>query len=87
MLQEQLDSLQEAYKTLLEQYETFANLNSELSTKIEKLEASATTNAWTIDDKQLEKKNEKLKEKLATHKMIIKVCLLKWKPCANIMMS
>ena len=35
MLQEKLDSSQEAYKTLLEQYETFANLNIELSTKIE----------------------------------------------------
>ena len=45
MLQEKLDSSQETYKTLLEQYETFANLNIELSTKIEQLEASATTNA------------------------------------------
>ena len=43
ILQEKLDSSQEAYKTLLEQYETFANLNIELSTKIEQLEASATT--------------------------------------------
>jgi regulator of RNase E activity RraB len=34
-LKEKLDSSQEAYKTLLEQYETFANLNIELSTKIE----------------------------------------------------
>ena len=40
MLQEKLDSSQEAYKTLLEQYKTFANLNIELSTKIEQLEAS-----------------------------------------------
>ena len=38
MLQEKLDSSQEAYKTLLEQYETFANLNIELSTKIEQLD-------------------------------------------------
>ena len=38
ILQEKLDSSQEAYKTLLEQYETFANLNIELSTKIEQLE-------------------------------------------------
>ena len=44
-LKEKLDSSQEAYKTLLEQYETFANLNIELSTKIKQLEASATTNA------------------------------------------
>ena len=50
---------------MLEQYENFANLNVELSTKIKQLEASATTSACTINDKQLEKKNEKLKEKLA----------------------
>ena len=66
MLQEKLDSSQEAYKTLLEQYEIFANLNIELSTKIEQLEASATINACTINDEQLVKKNEKLKEKLAS---------------------
>ena len=44
-LKEKLDSSQKASKTLLEKYENFANLNVELSTKIEKLEASATTNA------------------------------------------
>ena len=44
-LKEKLDSSQESYKTLLEQYENFANLNVQLSTKIEQLEASATTNA------------------------------------------
>ena len=60
-LKEKLDSLQEAYKTLLEQYENFANLNVELSTKIEQLKASATTNECTINDEQLVKKNEKLK--------------------------
>ena len=43
-LKEKLDSSQEEYKTLLEQYETFANLNSELSTKIEQLEAIAILN-------------------------------------------
>ena len=37
MLQEKLDSSQEAYKTLLEQYENFANLNVELSTKLSNL--------------------------------------------------
>ena len=52
-----LDSPQEEYKTLLEQYENFANLNVELSTKIEQLEASATTNTCTINDEQLVKKN------------------------------
>ena len=46
---------------MLEQYENFANLNVELSNKIEQLEASATTNECTINNKQLEKKNEKLK--------------------------
>ena len=56
-LKEKLDSSQQAYATLLEQYETFANLNMELSTKIEQLEASATTNARTINDDQLIKKN------------------------------
>ena len=76
-LKEKLDSSQEAYKTLLEQYENFANLNIELSTKIEQLEASATTNACTINDEQLVKKNKKLKEKLVAHKMPRKVCLLK----------
>ena len=72
---------------MLEQYENFANLNVELSTKIEQLEASATINACTINDEQLVKKNEKLKEKLASSQDAYKVCLLKWKPCANIAMS
>ena len=34
-LKEKLDNSQQAYATLLEQYKTFANLNIELSTKIE----------------------------------------------------
>jgi hypothetical protein len=51
---------------LLEQYKTFANFNVELSTEIEPLEASAITNACTINDEQLIKKNEKLKQKLAS---------------------
>ena len=55
-IKEKLDSSQEAYKTLLEQYETFANLNIELSTKVEQLEASVTTNACTINDEQLVRK-------------------------------
>ena len=62
-IKEKLDSSQEAYKTLLEQYKNFANLNVKLSTKIEQLKASATTNECTINDEQLVKKNEKLKEK------------------------
>ena len=64
-LKEKLDSSQQAYATLLEQYETFANLNMQLSTKIEQLETSRNTNNCTINDEQLVKKNEKLKEKLA----------------------
>ena len=51
---------------LLEQYETIANLKMELSTKIEQLETSANTNNCTINDEQLVKKNEKLKEMLAS---------------------
>ena len=65
MLQEKLDSSYEAYKILLEQYETFVNLNIELSIKIEQLEASATTNACTINDEQLVRKNKKIKRKVS----------------------
>jgi FtsZ-binding cell division protein ZapB len=94
-LKEKLDISQQAYATLLEQYETFANLNVELSTKIEQLEASANSNSYTINDEQLVKKNKKLKEKFArsqdAYKSLLakmeKACLLKWKPCANIVMS
>ena len=43
-LKEKLDSSQQVYATLLEQYETFVNLNMELSTKIKQLETSANTN-------------------------------------------
>ena len=62
---------------MLEQYEKFANLNVELSTKIEQLEASATTNACTINDEQLVKKNKKLKEKLASSQDAYKSLLAK----------
>ena len=34
MLEEKLDSSQQPYKTLLEQYETFVDLNVKLSTKM-----------------------------------------------------
>jgi hypothetical protein len=47
---------------LLEKYETFANLNCELITKIEQLYSNAPSS--TTDD-SLIKKNEKLKAKLA----------------------
>ena len=58
-------------------YETFANLNIELSTKIEQLEASVTTNACTFNDEQLVKKNKKLKEKLASSQDAYKSLLAK----------
>jgi septal ring factor EnvC (AmiA/AmiB activator) len=51
-LLKKLDSSQEAYNALLEQYETFANLNVELSTKIKQLEASANKKECTINDEQ-----------------------------------
>ena len=56
LLKEKLDSSQEAYNALLEQYETFSNLIVELSTKIEQLEASANKNECTINDEILVKK-------------------------------
>jgi FtsZ-binding cell division protein ZapB len=57
------------YKCLLEKFETFANLNCELSTKIEQLESSAPS---TATDDGLIKKNEKLKAKLASFQEAIK---------------
>jgi hypothetical protein len=62
-LKNKLISSQIDYKGLLEKFETFANLNYELSTKIEKLESSAPSSAT---DDGLIKKNEKLKAKLAS---------------------
>jgi FtsZ-binding cell division protein ZapB len=58
-----LISSQNDYKGLLEKFEAFANLNCELSTKIEKLESSATS---TATDDGLIEKNENLKAKLAS---------------------
>jgi hypothetical protein len=60
-LKNKLISSQNDYKCLLEKFETFANLNYELTTKIEQLESNAPSS--TIDD-ILIKKNEKLKAKL-----------------------
>jgi len=77
MLKEKLDSSQQAYKTLLEQYETFSNLNVEISTKIEQLEASVNKNECTINDEQLVKKNVKSKEKLASSQDAYKSLLAK----------
>jgi FtsZ-binding cell division protein ZapB len=62
-LKNKLISSQNDYKGLLENFETFANLNCELSTKIEQLESSAPSSAT---DDGLIKKNEKLKAKLAS---------------------
>jgi FtsZ-binding cell division protein ZapB len=62
-LKNKLISSQNDYKGLLEKFETFANLNSELSTKIELLESSAPS---TATNDGLIKKNEKLKAKLAS---------------------
>jgi FtsZ-binding cell division protein ZapB len=62
-LKSKLISSQNDYKCLLEKFETFANLNCELSTKIEQLETSAPS---TATNDGLNKKNEKLKAKLAS---------------------
>jgi FtsZ-binding cell division protein ZapB len=62
-LKNKLISSQNDYKGLLQKFETFANLNCELSTKIEQLESSAPS---TATDDGLIKKNEKLKAKLAS---------------------
>jgi hypothetical protein len=62
-LKNKLISSQNDYKSLTEKFETFANLNSELSTKIELLESSAPS---TATNDGLIKKNEKLKAKLAS---------------------
>jgi FtsZ-binding cell division protein ZapB len=62
-LKSKLISSQNDYKCFLEKFETFANLNCELSTKIEQLESSAPSSAT---DDGLVKKNEKLKAKLAS---------------------
>ena len=86
-MKEKLDSSQQTYATLLEQYETFANLNMELSTKIEQLEASANTNKCTIHDEQLVKQNEKLKEKLASSQDAYKSLLAKMKTMCKHCMS
>jgi predicted nuclease with TOPRIM domain len=62
-LKNKLISSQNDYKGLLEKFEAFANLNCELSTKIEQLESSTTS---TATNDGLIKKNEKLKAKLAS---------------------
>jgi hypothetical protein len=67
-------SSQNDYKCLLENFKIFANLNCELTTKIEQLESKAPSS--TIDD-SLVKKNEKLKAKLASSQDVIENLLEK----------
>jgi hypothetical protein len=69
-----LISSQNNYKCLLEKFETFANLNCELTTKIKQLESN--TPSSTIDA-SLFKKNEKLKAKLASSQEAIENLLEK----------
>jgi ABC-type oligopeptide transport system ATPase subunit len=73
-LKNKLITSQNDYKCLLEKFETFANLNCELSTKIEQLESSAPSLA-TDDDLII--KNEKLKAKLASSQEAIENLLEK----------
>jgi hypothetical protein len=75
-LKNKLISSQNDYKFLLEKFETFANLNCDLTTKIEQLESNASSS--TTDD-SLVKKNEKLKAKLASSPKAIANLLKKWK--------
>jgi hypothetical protein len=71
-LKNKLISCQNNYKGLLEKIEAFANLNCELSTKIEQLDSSASSTA--TDDGHI-KKNEKLKAKLASSQEAIEKLL------------
>jgi hypothetical protein len=73
-LKNKLISSQNDYKGLLEKFETFVNLNCELSTKIELLESSAPS---TATDDGLIKKNEKLKAKLTSSQEAIENLLEK----------
>jgi hypothetical protein len=75
-LKNKMISSQDDYKCLLEKFETFANLNCELATKIEQLESNATSSAT---DEGLIKKNEKLKAKLASSQEAIENLLEKIK--------
>jgi hypothetical protein len=77
-LKSKLISSQNDYKCLLENFETFANLNCELTTKIEQLESNVPSSAT---DDGLIKKNKKLKAKLtssqeATENLLRKIEIL-----------
>jgi hypothetical protein len=73
-LKNKLISSQDDYNCLLEKFETFGNLNCELSTKIEQLESNAPSSA--TDDDPI-KKNEKLMAKLASSQEAIEILLEK----------
>jgi hypothetical protein len=83
-LKNKLISSQNDYKGLLEKFETFCELNSELSTKIEQLESSASS---TATNDGLINKNEKLKAKLASSEEAIENLLGKMKFLAYTIMS
>jgi hypothetical protein len=84
-LKNKLISSQDDYKCLLEKFETFANLNCELSTKIEQLESNAP---FSATNNGLINKNEKLKAKLDSPQEAIENLLgKKWKFLAYITMS
>jgi hypothetical protein len=73
-LKNKLISSQNNYKCFLEKFETFANLNCELTTKIEQLESNAPS---STTDESLVKKNEKLMAKLASSQESIENLLKK----------
>jgi hypothetical protein len=74
VLKSKLLSSQNDYKDFLENFKSFANLNVELTTKIEQLESKAPSS--TTDD-SLVKKNEKLKANLASSQDVIENLLKK----------
>jgi hypothetical protein len=74
ILKNKLISSQDNYKCFLEKFETFANLNCEIKTKIEQLESNAPSSAT---DDGLIKRNEKLKAKLVSSQEAIENLLKK----------
>jgi hypothetical protein len=74
ILKNKLISSQDNYKCFLEKFETFANLNCEIKTKIEQLESNAPSSAT---DDGLIKRNEKLKAKLVSSQEAIENLLNK----------
>jgi hypothetical protein len=70
-LKNTLISSQNDYKCLLEKFETFANLNCELTTKIEQLESNAPSS--TTDD-NLIKRMKNLRLSYLALKKLLKTC-------------